>query len=106
MNKPRVCTVARDIRYIKLPFYGHISYNIRNDLNEVLHKIYPQVNFRFIFTNNRTIGSYFRVKDVIPAALRSGICYQYKCACSGCTSGYVGLSTRRLHTRVQEPVLS
>ena len=66
--------------------------------------MYPQINFRFIFVNNRTIGSFFRVKDVIPASLKSGICYQYTCTRSGCSSGYVGLSTRRLHTRIQEHV--
>ena len=95
-----VASAPKDIRYIKLPFYGHISYSIRNEINDILKKSYPQINFKFVFSNNRTIGSLFRLKDVIPDCMQSGVCYLYKCA--GCNASYVGLTNRNLHSRIAE----
>ena len=55
--KPKVPTVKKDIRYLKLPFYGNESFKIRNSFNDILRESFPQIKFNFIFTNKHTIGS-------------------------------------------------
>ena len=100
MKKDKIITVKKDIKYIKLPYYGYISQKIRNELDSILKKLYPQVVFKFIFTNHNNIGSLFRYKDLIPEALQSGVCYEFKCP--SCEAGYVGITNRNLYTRVHE----
>ena len=46
------------------------------------------------------VGSLFTVRDPIPNGLRS--CVVYKFSCAGCTSCYVGETTRHFNTRVRE----
>lgn len=97
---PKYSTVSKDVRYISLPFYGHISFTIRKELNKLLQDYYPQIDFRFIFTNAHTLGSYFKVKDSLPSPLCSNIIYQF--SCSGCTARYIGSSIRNLRIRILE----
>ncbi len=95
-----VCNVRKEVRYVSLPFYGHSSFTIRKQLGKFLSTAYPQCNFRFIFTNNNTIGSYFRHKHKLPDSLCSSIVYEYNCF--GCTAKYIGCSSRNLRTRILE----
>ena len=92
--------VPKMIKYVKLPFYGKPSYNFRKKLNHMLKPQFPAVDFRFIFTNNFTIGSLFKVKDRIPDAVRSDIIYQFECP--SCNARYVGLSARAYRCRISE----
>ena len=101
-QKSPVPTVPRDVKYIKLPFYGHTSYKIRKELLNTLKHAYPAINFRIIFNNTFTIGSLFKFKDEIPTMLQSNVCYKYEC--SGCNAGYIGSTIRNLHTRICEHI--
>ena len=99
-TSPKLISVPKDIKYVSLPFYGHCSYLIRNQLLKILNSAYPQVAFRFVFTNPFTIGSIFRHKDRIPKHLVSNIVYSF--TCSSCNAGYVGSSIRNLKIRMFE----
>ena len=92
--------VPRDIHYVSLPFLGHHSYNLRNSLQSMFKLHFPQINVRIILSNKNTIGSMFPTKDRVPFNIRSNVIYMYKC--DGCTSSYIGSTTRRLGERVCE----
>ena len=92
--------VIKEVKYVTLPFLGHFSYQLRNTMSHLLSKHIPDVNFRFIFVNRNTIGSYFKYKDSIPTSLCSNIVYCFKCP--DCTSRYVGSTCRNLKIRIAE----
>ena len=92
--------VPKQIRYIKLPYYGKMSFNCRNRLNKLLNNAFPSIDFRFIFTNDFKISNFFRIKDKIPDKVCSNICYKF--TCPGCNTRYVGCSTRAFHIRIME----
>ena len=96
--KPKIPTVKRDIRYLKLPFYGNESFKIRNSFNDILRESFPQIKFNFIFTNKYTIGSLLKTPQPLPFDLRSSVVYLY--SCSRCNSRYVGSTTRWMKHRV------
>ena len=89
-----------NIHYIKLPYYGHLSFVIRKRLSLLFKKHYPDNSFRFIFTNNFTIKSYFPYKDKIPFGLIPNIVYEY--TCSLCKQRYIGETSRNLTLRIAE----
>ena len=92
--------IAQEKKYITLPFLGEYSYHVRNTLSVLLKKTIPDVNFRFIFVNNNTIGSLFKCKDSIPTLLCSGVVYRYQCP--DCMSRYFGSTSRNLKIRISE----
>ena len=94
--------VPKDIQYVSLPFLGHYSYNLRNRLQSMFRKHFPQVNVRIVLSNKNTIGSMFPTKDRIPIRIRSNVIYRFKCTGDGCYSSYIGSTTRRLGERMCE----
>ena len=89
-----------EMKYITLPFQGEYSYHVRKTLANLLKKTIPDVNFRFIFVNNNTIGSMFKCKDSIPTHLCSKVVYRYQCP--DCMSRYFGSTYRNLKIRISE----
>ena len=87
-------------KYIKLPFYGHLSYVIRNKLTNTLKIQYPDIKFMFVFTNSFSITSFFKSKDSIPTGLVSNVIYEF--TCSSCKARYIGETTRNLTHRINE----
>jgi len=83
-----------------LPFYGSMSIFMRNYMRRFLSKIYPQINFSFVFLTVEKIGSHFRVKDRFPIALTSNVVYQYNCHC--CDAIYIGKTSRLFGIRHAE----
>ena len=73
---------------ITLPYLGPLSIKLSKDLNNIIKKFYPQIQFRCLFNNKRTIGSYFPFKDQIPLMVSSNIIYKY--SCGQCQSIYIG----------------
>ena len=92
--------IVKEVKYVTLPFLGHFSYQLRNTLSCLLRKHVPNVEFRFIFTNKKNIGSLFRFKDSIPTSLCSKIAYSFWCP--GCKSRYIGSTYRNLKIRIAE----
>ena len=87
-------------QYIKLPYYGYLSFSIRKRLQHLFRQAYPDTKFMFIFTNPHTIGSLFKTKDSLPLDLISNIVYQF--ICPHCKMGYVGETVRNLSLRFAE----
>ena len=98
--KPLICTVQKEKLYVKLPFLGPFSYHIRNLLTKSINPSYPQLDIRYVFTNNNTISTLFPFKDKIPDKLQSFVCYHYKCII--CKNDYVGITTCNLGKRIAE----
>lgn len=92
--------VPKDVRYIKLPYMGRISYDVRKQFKHLFRDAFPQIDFRFIFTNSLTIGSFLRKSDTLPDAICSQIVYLF--TCSSCNARYVGSSHRWLSHRIAE----
>ena len=93
-----VATVPKDKRYIKLPYLGHISFGLRKQLNNILKESFPQIDFRFIFTNQFTIGSVLKKIKPKPFDLTSGAVYLFKCP--RCQARYVGSTSQWLQHRI------
>jgi len=97
---PTVKNNEKQIKYLRLPFLGHISYQIRKELTSILEKSCPNLTFRFVFSNNYTIGSFFNYKDRLPDSLCSDIVYKFTCPV--CLDGYIGSTSRNLKIRISE----
>ena len=98
--KPVYTTVDKDVRYIKLPFVGHSSYDVRKKLQNILKHTFPQIRFQFVFVNSFTIGSLFKERSSLPVDLSSGSVYLF--SCPQCGLRYVGSCSRWLRHRILE----
>ena len=99
--KPIVSTVEKDVFYVKLPYVGQfLSSEIKKKLRNVLRCTYPQVNFRFVFTNNFTVGSILRDKSTLLKDLCSNVVYCFTCA--HCDMRYIGSTSRWIKHRYLE----
>ena len=94
--------VPKDKQFISLPFFGHSSYTIRNKLLSLFRIYYPQIDVKIVLSNKLTIGSLFRVKELLPTSLCSNVIYHFKCQGEDCGSSYVGSTERILHDRICE----
>ena len=99
-NPSLILTVPREIRYLKLPYYGYPSIQIRKQLSAILKHAFPQVNFRIVFKNNLTIGNYLKEITKLPTDLYSNVIYQFQCP--SCNAGYIGSTTRWLKHRIAD----
>ena len=97
-TETKLTTVKKDVRYLKIPFVGHLSFVIRKQLINALKDSFPQINFRVIFTNRFTIASILKQPKAKPFDLTSDVVYLFSCPC--CTARYIGSSTRWLKHRI------
>ena len=95
-----IVDISKEVKYVTLPFQGHFSYQLRNNLSCLLKKYIPDVQFRFIFTNRNTLGSLFKTKDSIPNLLCSKVVYCF--CCRNCKLRYLGSTFRNLKIRISE----
>ena len=93
-------TNLEDIIYFKFPYFGHQSQKFKKEIHDILKKYVPEFNFRLVFVNKCTVGSFFRYKDTLPLDVRSSLVYQY--SCPSCTYRYVGSTYRNFYMRVNE----
>ena len=98
--KQKISTVPKRKLYITLPYLGYLSDKLKSELMPILLKFCPQLDIIIVFKNERTIGSFFRVKEKIPTLLNSMVVYKYSCA--SCNASYIGSTTRRLFVRIAE----
>ena len=85
-------------------YFGHKSVTLKIKLTELISEFFPHLDAKIVLVNPFTIGSFFRFKDVLPKSLRSGLIYKFSCEAHGTSSEYIGLTTRRLATRVAEHI--
>ena len=96
--KPQISTVPKKTMYVSLPFLND-SISVKRELDTVLNKLYPYVDFKFVFKNSLTIGSLFHFKDVLPELMRASLVYLF--SCPKCNFGtYVGCTNRMLKVRI------
>ena len=96
--KSDILTVPRKLMYVSLPYTSNSS-SVKSQLTKSLTKLYPYVEFRFIFKNPFTLGSLFRFKDSLPELMRAFCIYLY--TCPKCNLGnYIGCSRRLLKVRI------
>lgn len=74
---------------------------MKDEIMELIGKIFPQIDFYLAFSNRSTIGSLFQYKEKLPLMLQSSLIYKFSCA--RCASGtYVGSTARNLYMRIAE----
>ena len=100
--KPVILTAPKEKKYIKLPYLGNISFNIRKQLKNILRKSFPQIDFHFVFTNSLTIGSF--LKPHMPRRLNITSCVVYLFECSSCNARYIGSTSRSLANRISNHI--
>ena len=74
--------------------------SVKKQLNSLLNNSFPAINFKFIFTNNYRISSFFNTKTKLPNHIISNICYQFQC--SHCSVRYIGCTLRSFNTRIHD----
>ena len=87
------------MHYFKLPYIGHFSKSAKTKISEICQKYCHELKITTCFSLFKT-GSLFAVNDVIPSDQRSFVVYCF--SCPGCKASYVGETTRKLMTRIDE----
>ena len=76
-SRPLIHTVAKQKLFVSLPFFGMHSERMKNEIIEIIGKIYPQIDLQVALVNGFSIGSLFPYKDRQPKALQSSIIYKF-----------------------------
>jgi len=97
---PTVHTAKRDHRYVKLPFMGRLSFEVRKQLRTLLQNNYPQMKFTFVFNNSNTIANFLKQPTRCHSDLCSNVVYLF--TCPDCQVRYVGSTSRWLRHRILE----
>ena len=99
-DQQTVSTVKRDHKYVKLPYMGELSFEIRKQLKILLQNNYPQIKFTFVFTNTNTIAKFLKQSLNSSSDLCSNVVYLF--TCPSCQARYVGSTSRWLRHRISE----
>ena len=83
-----------------LPFLGHSSLEIKNNLTKCFRELLPFSKLKIVFKTSRRLSSVFSFKDKIPKSLVSGIIYKFTCA--ECNLSYIGCTKRYWEKRLEE----
>ena len=65
--------------FVKLPFLGSTSFQIRKKLQKLFSDKLTSCNLKIVFTSPVRVKSFFTFKDKLPKMLISGVFYKYKC---------------------------
>ena len=95
-----MATVSKQVIYLKFPFLGDLSNSVKRSLLNILNSNYPQVNFRFVFTNTFNVGTLLKEKNSLSFDLCSGLVYLFTCA--HCSMRYIGSTNRWFRIRYSE----
>ena len=86
--------------FVKLPFLGSTSFQIRKKLKKLFSDKLTSWNLKIVFTSPVRVKSFFTFKDKLPKMLVSGLVYRYKCG--GCNAIYYGKMKRHFKLRICE----
>lgn len=91
--------VDKQVKYVTLPYQVHFTNQIRNKLNTLLHKYFPQITYIYIFffTTCHMVGSFFKYRDRIPDLLCSNVVINFVVLTA---VRYIGHTCRNLKTRI------
>ena len=99
IKEPQFGPKRKDI-FIKLPYKGQQSDILKRQLTRLYAKVAPWLKLNFIFFASNRIRRLSKLKCQLPVAKRSHVIY--KVNCSECDEFYIGLTNRRLETRLHE----
>ena len=85
---------------IGLPFCGQNSSKLSRQLSRVIDKLVPCVKFNILFKPTFRLQTCSKLKSLVPVLNKSNVVYRINCA--DCQEFYIGLTTRRLHRRIEE----
>ena len=86
--------------FVKLPFLGSTSFQIRKKLQKLFSDKLTSCNLKIVFTSPVRVKNFFTFKDKLPKMLLSVLVYQYKCG--GCNAIYYGKTKRHFKVRICE----
>ena len=86
--------------FLFLPFCGNNSLKLKRQLERLMNNIAPWTKLYAIFKPSNKFQKLSKLKETVPILNRSNVIY--KINCSSCNDFYVGLTTRRLHKRLDE----
>ena len=79
---------------------GYLSVKMKMESAGLFSKSLPHLNVIIIFKNDRSIGSFFGIKERLEPLLCSGIVHKYNClSCNAC---YIGSTMRWLFVGISE----
>ena len=88
------------VHYFKLPYIDNLSHHIKNKLLKLFKEFCKEIfKITFVFTSFKN-KNYFSYKDLILDGLKSFLVY--KLTCAGCSSSYIGETSRHFKTRIEE----
>ena len=86
--------------YINLPFKGEQSSKIKKQLPRLFSRMAPWIKLNFLFHASNKLSKLSKLKSVLPIVKCSHLIYHI--SCSECDEFYIGLTNRRLKTRIYE----
>ena len=102
--KSKYSTKVTDVKlkdvYLSLPYKGKQSISLRRQLTKIFANIAPWVKVNMVFTANNKIGKLSKLKCKLPLIKQSQLIYQINC--DDCQDFYIGMTNRRLETRLKE----
>ena len=98
--KVMVPNVPKRNVFVKLPFLGSTSFQIRKKLQKLFSDKLTSCNLKIVFTSPVRVKTFFTFKDKLPKMLLSGLVYKYKC--DGCNATYYGKTKRHFKVQICE----
>ena len=86
--------------FVKLPFLGSTSFQIRKKLQKLFSDKLTSFNLKIVFTSPVRVKSFFSFKDRFPKMLRSALVYSYRFG--GCNTTYYGKTKRDFKIQICE----
>ena len=83
-----VLNVLKRNVFVKLPFLGSTSFQIRKKPQKLFSDKLTSCNLKIVFTSPVRVQSFFIFKDKLAKMLLSGLVYKHKCG--GCDAIYCG----------------
>ena len=80
-KKPLIPTLLRQTFYAQLPLKAKDRAQMRRELLDIIRKFYPEIDPKFFFRHNFTIGSFFKRHAPSDMLVRSSLIYKFTCDC-------------------------
>ena len=102
LYKPKVVVpnVPKRNVFVKFPFLGSTSLQIRKKLQKLFSDKLTSCNLKIVFTSPIRVKSFFTFEDKLLKMLLSRLVYQYKCG--GCNATYYGKTKRHFKVGICE----